>query len=83
MGSVANLLYHLCWKIQSQVRGALRIWDKLPEGFGWPAQQLSAQDAGDGYLADVIASQPQGHLPWMSISRPFTGRLSLAKGVKR
>jgi hypothetical protein len=83
MGSVANLLYHLCWKIQSQALGALRIWDKLLEGFRRPAQQLPTQDLGNGYVADVIARQPQGHVPRMSISRPFTGRLSLAKGVKR
>jgi hypothetical protein len=63
------VLYH-----QPDNRGALRIWDKLPEGFRWPAQQLSAQDAGDGYLADVVASQFQGalaaHVQFSSLHRP-------------
>jgi hypothetical protein len=83
MGSVANLLYHLCWKVQSEAQGALRIWDKLPEGFRWPAQQLSAQDAGDGYLADVIASQLQGPLASDVHFSPFHRPVVFGEGVKR
>jgi hypothetical protein len=41
------------------MRGALRIWDKLPESFRWPARQLPTYNASKGPVADVIACQFQ------------------------
>ena len=38
---------------------ALHTWDKLLKGVRRPAQELAVQDAGNGNLADVIASQFQ------------------------
>ena len=65
--------------------GALRLWDKPPQGFGRPAEQLSAHDSGNGHVTDVVASQIQGTLAanvqFSSFHRPVVfGRRSEAIG---
>jgi len=66
-------------------KGALHIWDKPLEGFSWPAQQLPAQDTGDGYLARmqfirVITSQLQGAIASDVYFSPFHRSVVFGEG---